>query len=124
MAIYKVTERFDEGATLYIKFYGYTAIGPASTNTAGVLWRTVVAEMRAQKDDQRTFSMPPPPGISVAQLDAGEFHVWSHFVRLDKPVTGPQVVAAIEAEAEARETEMSTELMARLEYWGFTGDTG
>lgn len=128
MAVYKVTDVFDEGANFYVKFYAYTPIpapaGPATFNSANVAWRTVVAELRAQRDDMRIFSMPPPAGITVAQLDAGEFYVWSHFVRVPKPTTEPEVEAAIVAEVLTVQAAQNAAMMARLAYWGKTGDTG
>ena len=93
---------------------------PATSNTAGVGWQTVVAEIRAAEVDGPVTANPRKVDTVayVAQLDAGELVEVPLSVEYNANLTDGQKVAVLDAAVAARVAAYTTEFVSLYNFYG------
>lgn len=92
---------------------------PASDNTVGVPWQTIVAELR----DEAGSVNPRKLGDAayLAKLDAGEVYELALSVEYDAGLTDGEKLALLNAAVAEKVAEFTTEFAALYEFYGFEG---
>jgi hypothetical protein len=85
------------------------------TNSAGIQWRTAVAQERANGENAGTTSWP---GGSMVELDDGSKSELTFGYRTS---IGRPVIAELEARIASEASDYGVRLQQRLEYWGKEG---
>lgn len=94
---------------------------PGGSNTAGVAWQTVVAELRAVEQSDAQVTANPRKlmdGSYVASLDAGQIVEVALSVKYDANLTNAEKVAVLDAAVTVKVAEFTAEFANLYEFYG------
>jgi hypothetical protein len=96
---------------------------PGGSNTAGVGWQTVVAELRAQEQASPDAAVTVNPrkltdGPYVASLDAGQIVELALTVEYDANLTNGQKVAVLDVAVADKVTKFTNDFGNLYEFYG------
>jgi len=127
MAHYKVYTTYEnDDGSLAVSGAAYTAV-PGGNNTVGVPWTTAIVgfvTFKGRRFGGQALQASSPVSQAIQdELNAGTLFEWRWHVTVPAAATNPEAVALIEAEVNAQEAVMVTDLSDTLRYWGFEGDS-